>query len=169
MPMLEHTEGRPQSCASADCVCIQGSYWSLEKRAADLPGIPAEWAKTVAAFGGFDPATFSRPSVVALGTRLQAAAKKLAEPLQPRGAGVEVGLTLLHGDFKTANLFISGMPPGASPGMAARLISVKYLTLNMGLDVNSRLSLLVSDYSGSTDQHDGLKSYRVIHASVFRA
>ena len=93
-----------------DCACVQGSYWSLEKREADLPGLPAEWAKTVAAFGSFDPATFSQASVVRLGARLQVAAKKLAEQLRPGGAGAEVGLTLLHGDFKTANLFISGMP-----------------------------------------------------------
>ena len=85
----------------------QGSYWSLDKRAGDLPRLPAEWAKTVAAFQGTAPETFCRPPVVALGSRLAAAAERLAARLAPEGLGSAPGLTLLHGDFKTANLFIS--------------------------------------------------------------
>ena len=87
---------------------IQGSYWSLEKRESDLLGLPVEWAKTVAAFISFAPETFSRPSVINLSARLQAAAENLAKGLRPGDSGSELGLTLMHGDFKTANLFISG-------------------------------------------------------------
>lgn len=87
-------------------MAAQGSYWSLEKRRDDLAGLPAEWARTVAAFQGWAPATFRRPPVVRLGARLQAAAERLAQRLEPGAA--EPGRTLVHGDFKTANLFIAG-------------------------------------------------------------
>lgn len=41
----------------------QGSYWSLDKRRGDLPQLPGEWARTVAAFEAWAPATFRRPPV----------------------------------------------------------------------------------------------------------
>ena len=48
----------------------------------------------------------ARAQVVLLGTRLQAAAERLALRLQLGGG--QAGRTLVHGDYKTANLFISG-------------------------------------------------------------
>ena len=42
---------------------LQGGYWTLDKRQADLHRMPAEWRRTVASFAGSFPQVFRRPSV----------------------------------------------------------------------------------------------------------
>lgn len=98
----------------------QGTYWSLDKRRDDLPRLPGEWARTVAAFQVWAPATFRRPPVVRLGARLQAAAERLAQRLQPGGA--EPGQTLVHGDYKTANLFVTFTTGAAAPARGSQCV-----------------------------------------------
>jgi Ecdysteroid kinase-like family len=82
-----------------------GGYWSLDKRAQDVGSMSSEWRQWCKTMGPFH-ARFSRSmsvSVATLGERLAQCASLLDEGImRERGA---IGETLLHGDFKTANLF----------------------------------------------------------------
>ena len=42
---------------------LQGGYWTLDKRQADLYRMAAEWRRTMASFAGSFPQVFQRPSV----------------------------------------------------------------------------------------------------------
>ncbi|CAG9467879.1 unnamed protein product [Pedinophyceae sp. YPF-701] len=84
----------------------QGCYWTLSKREKEHAKMGAEWRTTRAAFRPYCPALFDHESVQPLGDTLRDAARALDAKLH--GAGdVEtcwVGPTLVHGDYKAANL-----------------------------------------------------------------
>lgn len=54
-----HTSSLVAAC------CVQGAYWTLEKRTYDLHKMPNEWDKVVLAFTEMFPDTFTRKSVKA--------------------------------------------------------------------------------------------------------
>eukprot|EP00892_Ulva_mutabilis_P000308 jgi/Ulvmu1/10278/UM060_0080.1 len=102
-----------------------GGYWSLDKRHLDLAGMPEQWRRWQDAMLP-DPDSHSTQhstdqadaDIAQLAARLQAAAPALAQRLDALGA--TSGHTMLHGDFKTANIFFQPAPPdGAGGGGAA--------------------------------------------------
>lgn len=88
-----------------------GGYWSLDKRRADLERMEDEWCRWQAALlppppppgTGIDDSAEAGGGVRGLAVGLRAAAADLDARLAALGAAT--GRTLLHGDFKTANLF----------------------------------------------------------------
>lgn len=79
----------------------EGSYWSLGKRSGDLDRMESEWEKTVGSFSEAFPEEFSTEHIVKLGSTICA----LAEELDSKLRNSQSSITLVHGDFKTANLF----------------------------------------------------------------
>ncbi|KAL0047335.1 hypothetical protein WJX82_000891 [Trebouxia sp. C0006] len=94
----------------------QGSYWSLDKRQSDLAGMPMQWAKSCSAFETAFPETFAKASVQALAERLLAVAAAVHQELSLDSANSSAAQwrTIIHGDFKTANLFFSPTAEAAS-------------------------------------------------------
>lgn len=81
-----------------------GSYWSLDKRASDLDKIEMEWEKTCSNFEPSYPTIFKKEEI-----------KNLAKKLKEISITIDTDLnnykeyeTLIHGDFKAANIFIKG-------------------------------------------------------------
>jgi len=97
------------SAAESAGLWRRGGYWSLEKRRADLPRIPGAWALTLEAFAPVLPAVAAAPAMATLGRDLASRADELDAGLQALSAPGTGLFTLLHGDFKAANLFF---PPG---------------------------------------------------------
>jgi len=86
--------------AALPMVWERGSYWSLEKRLADVHKIESEWERTLEAFPGVAELQSRRT----LGARLRANAHALFR----RSAAVghrAANATLIHGDFKSANIY----------------------------------------------------------------
>ncbi|GMH38625.1 hypothetical protein BSKO_06509 [Bryopsis sp. KO-2023] len=79
---------------------VEGSYWSLDKRRSDLSRMEMEWAKTVGSFAQHFTGEFSDEGIRSLGSRLLGVAGALDQALMP-----DQYTTLVHGDFKTANMF----------------------------------------------------------------
>lgn len=104
-----------------------GSYWSLEKRQSDLAKVETEWHKIIANFSDLFPREFSDQEISKLGPRLREWATSVDKELQSAPSN----MTLLHGDFKTANIFLNNGTPSAcdfqwvGPGMGAK--DVAYL------------------------------------------
>ena len=80
----------------------RGSYWSLEKRRKEWEKMREEWSCTCRSFECHYPSTFSQENVRALAGNLEAAAERLHADLEPSTTMLQ---TMVHGDFKTANLF----------------------------------------------------------------
>lgn len=80
-----------------------GGYWNLEKRVGDLDGMEAEWDKMLAAFPGEETLEAHK----GLASRLKSAAPAISRATRRGGAGGGGGgggQTLVHGDFKQANI-----------------------------------------------------------------
>ena len=106
----------PDAPAAPAQLWPRGGYWTLEKRESDLDGLETEWAKLLAAF--HDDETLAAHRTLA--ARLRAAASAVARegargeigaPSHPGGGG-----TVVHGDFKLANIIF---PPVAEVRDAA--------------------------------------------------
>ncbi|KAA6417522.1 MAG: hypothetical protein FRX49_09484 [Trebouxia sp. A1-2] len=104
------------TCQALGLNSAQGCYWSLEKRQSDLAGMPRQWAKTCSAFEIDFPETFAKASVQALAERLLAVATAVHQELSLDSTDTSVAQwrTIIHGDFKTANLFFSPTAEAAS-------------------------------------------------------
>jgi len=81
-----------------------GGYWTLDKRTADLDNLERDWDVVVANWRGAYPEVFADPKVRQLGARLRQAGPRLSRALAQRWP---THRTLIHGDFKTANLFFN--------------------------------------------------------------
>lgn len=84
-----------------DRIWPRGAYWSLEKREKEWKNMISEWNRTCSSFLPSYPFIFGRETTRRLAEGLAAFAKELDRELLP---DVHTK-TLLHGDFKTANLF----------------------------------------------------------------
>jgi len=83
----------------------QGGYWTLDKRHEDLATMERDWDVVVANWKDVYPDVFTDPRICQLGTRLRQSARNVSERLAERWPEHR---TLIHGDFKTANLFFDG-------------------------------------------------------------
>lgn len=80
----------------------RGGYWSLDKRSSDVPHIASRWEATRGAFEDVHPVA-SSDGLRRLGQALSSLAGEVDGAL-----AAAPGRTLLHGDFKAANLFFVG-------------------------------------------------------------
>lgn len=99
------------------------------------------------------------PAVAALAERLQAAAPALAARLNVLGAAS--GRTILHGDFKTANIFFQPGRPGA--GAAVRACPCDFQWAGAGVcmqDVAYLLWTSVDPATAAAHEADLLEHYR---------
>lgn len=100
-----------------------GSYWELDKRRSDLAEMAPGWRRWAAAMDASLPDLVNDADVLALPARLEACAQALHDRLGREPSLREGGFgTLLHGDFKTANLFFrraAALPSHAANGGAS--------------------------------------------------
>lgn len=90
----------------------RGGYWTLEKRERDVEGMSAEWDKLLAAFPN-DPTLQANRG---LGDRLKGAAQAVHRAARRTESERGGCATLVHGDFKMANIII---PPPTPPPLAS--------------------------------------------------
>lgn len=114
-----------------------GGYWSLEKRQDDLPRMEDEWRRWQAAVPPVGGSVEVATGVLELAAGLHAAAAGLASRLSSLGAAS--GRTLLHGDFKTANLFFR---PAADGGGAAAACPCDFQWAGTGVCMQDVMYLL---------------------------
>ena len=74
---------------------------------AELEALPEAWAALCAELSAEDPALFAQPRVAALGERLRRSAEAVSARLRG-GADGAARRCVIHGDFKTANVFFGG-------------------------------------------------------------
>ena len=82
-----------------------GGYWALDKRRSDLQKMRSEWQQWQAANAMHFAELVSCKDVQNLAQRLHARADELAGELAAAAAPGQPLATVVHGDFKTANLF----------------------------------------------------------------
>lgn len=83
-----------------------GSYWAPSQRdPAELGKLDAAWEGFVQNFAHLDEEFFQREAIIDLGRRLREAQAEVDAGL--RGDDAQGQLSLIHGDFKTANIFFS--------------------------------------------------------------
>ena len=80
----------------------EGSYWSLSKREGDIGDLESNWAATIESFASVHPVARSE-GVRGLGTSLRSWASEANYVLQR-----STWKSVLHGDYKAANLFLRG-------------------------------------------------------------
>jgi len=119
-----------------DVLWPKGTYWSLEKRKTEFERMTLEWNRTCESFRDVYPTIFTSPKIKDLAFRLQCIAADLDMLLKP----TDEYKTLVHGDFKTANLFFS------SQGVAA----CDFQWIGEGLGVKDLIYLLYSSVSPHT-------------------
>ncbi|CAN0137807.1 unnamed protein product, partial [Discosporangium mesarthrocarpum] len=107
-PPIGHYAGDGgDSCLYAPGLHSHGTFWSLEKREArDLAEMEKTYAAVVEKLGPSLPGLFDSPMTINLGRRLSQNALELDALAMGRGWGQgRRGLTLLHGDPKSWNMF----------------------------------------------------------------
>lgn len=128
----------------------RGGFWDVAKRTNSMPGELSTIADTFAAFcerfGDVDP-IFQDPRSARIGRVLQDKAEWLAEQLD---AEAVVHGTLIHGDYKNANIFFKRgynpeLPPdGVTPGTDIQMSLIDFQWSGLGLGVQDVIYLLVT-------------------------
>eukprot|EP00210_Caulerpa_lentillifera_P000186 g181.t1 len=132
----------------SNCLWPNGTFWSLEKRQREFERMTLEWNRTCENFREVYPTFFSSTKIIDLAFRLQSIAAQLDELLKRN----ESYKTLVHGDFKTANLFFY-------PNDVA---ACDFQWIGEGLGVKDLIYLLyssVSPHSVLTQEDEFLKYY----------
>ena len=112
-----------------------GGYWTLEKRTGDLDGMEDEWDKLLAAFPG--EATLEAHRGLAARLRRAAPAISRATRRGAGGAGADGGggggggggETLIHGDFKQANIITPSSSSSSSSSRKAPVVVIDWQSL----------------------------------------
>lgn len=161
-----------------------GGYWSLEKRRSDLEKIESEWdrwldamqpvyssliqpSETNAAENNAAPA-IDPLALKSLGRDLRVHADALHQQLLTWQR--EIGRTVIHGDFKTANLFfrnvhegsreVSQVPPPSPPSPAS-------LELQQCSSRSAHYSALIEVQGSRIPQHELWVLCSALHIEVF--
>lgn len=104
---------------------------------AELEALPEAWAALCAELSAEDPALFAQPRVAALGERLRRSAEAVSARLRG-GADGAARRCVIHGDFKTANVFFGGA------GDALRAVPIDFQWVGVGLGALDVQYLLAS-------------------------
>jgi len=104
------------SRASVD-MFAEGTYWDPDKRdPTELDGLPGAWESLAASLSAESPELFARAPIRSLGQRLRAASAFVSEALRGNSEGRPFKhRCLVHGDFKTANIFLERATGAAVP------------------------------------------------------
>lgn len=131
-PLLQHAEARLHPGG--------GTWWALAKRdPSELQRMVDRWPDFLAAFEDRAPELLSRPSVRQLPARLARLAHRLAAEMR---AGPEDSFaTLVHGDYKAANLFFvpfsqesqDSAPEGREGDERIEAVAIDYQWCGVGL------------------------------------
>lgn len=116
----------------------QACFWSPDKReASELDGLPDAWAALLQSIYSADPALFARPGIKDFGARLAAGSKFANGELRAeKSLASWRKKSILHGDYKTANLFLGREGGDVVPidfqwcGVGIGAMDVAYLILS---------------------------------------
>lgn len=131
----------------------RGGFWTDGKDCTDNARISSQWAQTVRWLQSNHP-DYVSSETKGLGKRLQDIAAPLDKFLSAECVG-DRG-TMIHGDFKAANLFFtdtcSGIDPTAEPG-AESVAAVDFQFVGAGLGAEDVAYLLFPDARGHFEDH----------------
>jgi len=137
----------------------RGGFWTGGKDAINTQTIAAQWTQTVRWLQSNHPDLFSEETK-GIGKRIQALAGPLDRFLSTESAGSRG--TMIHGDYKAANLFLSESTVEEDDRLGAESVAVvDFQFTGGGLGAEDVAYLLFSDARGDyfNDEEDLLRTY----------
>jgi len=127
-----------------------GTHLALEKRPAnEVEKLPGIWSGFVKAFAA-EHTTFGQDvdTVAAVGVRLSAAAPRVAAYLDPRALHNAGRTCIVHGDYKSANMFVTADEEGVRHGVSA----IDYQWTGPGLPATDLVYLIAMALPAPTEE-----------------